>query len=127
MLELYADYVPVLLIAVVVVGMGATILGLNFLLGPKRPNKIKGIPYESGADPLSEPKNRFSVKFYMTAILFLVFDLEVVFIYPWASKYNDFLADDAFAGIAFGGMAFFVVVLALGLLYEWKRGSLKWE
>ncbi len=66
-------------------------------------------------------------KFYMTAILFLVFDLEVVFIYPWATRYRDWLADDSFAPIAFWGMAVFIVILSLGLLYEWKRGAMSWE
>ena len=127
MLQLYADWVPVLLVAVVVVGLASVMLILNYVLGPKRPNKIKAIPYEGGFDPIANARHRFPVKFYMTAILFLVFDLEVVFIYPWAAKYKDFLEDPAFAGIAFGGMMFFVAVLALGLLYEWKRGSLKWE
>lgn len=127
MLELYSDWVPVLLVVILAAGLAAVMLIGNLVLGPKRPTKIKAIPYEGGFDPLGQPRRRFSVKFYMTAILFLVFDLEVVFIYPWAAKYNDFLADPSFAGIAFGSMMFFVAVLALGLLYEWKRGTLKWE
>lgn len=127
MLEVYAPYVPVLLITLVVVGVASVILLLNYALGPKRPTGIKGIPYESGVDPADNPRHRFSVKFYMTAILFLVFDLEVVFLYPWAVNYSDFLADDAFAGTAFWGMAFFLGVLGIGLLYEYKRGAMNWE
>ena len=127
MLEVYEPYVPVLLVTLAVVGMAAVILILNYALGPKRPTRIKGIPYESGVDPADSPRHRFSVKFYMTAILFLVFDLEVVFLYPWAVKYRDFLADDGFAGIAFWGMAFFLGVLGLGLVYEFKRGAMSWE
>jgi len=125
--DVYQPYVPVIVVAILVIGLAAIILVLNRVLGPRRPTNIKSIPYESGVDPADSPRHRFSVKFYMTAILFLVFDLEVVFIYPWASKYNDFLADDAFAPIALGGMLFFVVVLGLGLLYEWKRGAMEWE
>ncbi len=116
-----------LLVTLLVIGMAAVILILNYALGPKRPTRVKAIPYESGVDPADSPRHRFSVKFYMTAILFLVFDLEVVFLYPWAVRYRDFLADDAFAGTAFWGMAFFLGVLALGLLYEFKRGAMSWE
>ncbi|MGM0578011.1 MAG: NADH-quinone oxidoreductase subunit A [Myxococcota bacterium] len=127
MLEVYEPYVPVLLIALIAVGMGAIILILSSLLGPRYPTKTKGLPFESGVDPIDSPRHRFSVKFYMTAILFLIFDLEVVFLFPWAVNYHDWLADEAFAGIAFGSMAVFVVVLSLGLLYEWKRGAMTWE
>jgi NADH-quinone oxidoreductase subunit A len=119
--------VSVLACSIFVLGLGAVILILNYMLGPRRPTREKGIPYESGDEPHSKPRQRFSVKFYITAILFLVFDLEVVFIYPWASKYSDWLKDDAFAGIAFGGMMVFVAVLTLGLVYEWKRGAMEWE
>lgn len=123
----YAPYVPVLACLILVVGLAAVILILNRMLGPRRPTREKGIPYESGDEPVSRPRQRFSVKFYMTAILFLVFDLEVVFIYPWASKYSDWLADPSFAGVAFGGMMFFIAVLTLGLVYEYKRGAMEWE
>ena len=123
----YAPYVPIVVCSIVVVGLAATILILNRLIGPRRPTHEKGIPYESGDDPISRPRNRFSVKFYMTAMMFLVFDLEIVFVFPWAAKYKDFLADDAMAGVAFWGMLVFVAVLTLGLVYEWKRGAMKWE
>lgn len=123
----YAPYVPVAIVTILVVGLAATILLLNRMLGPRRPTAEKGIPYESGEDPIGRPRQRFSVKFYMTAILFLVFDLEIVFIYPWAVRYREWLADEAFAPIAFGGMAVFIVILSLGLLCEWKRGAMDWE
>lgn len=123
----YAPYVPVLACLILVVGLAAVILILNKLLGPARPTREKGMPYEGGYDPISKPRQRFSVKFYMTAILFLVFDLEVVFIYPWASKYSEWLGDSTFGGIALGAMLFFVTILSLGLVYEWKRGAMEWE
>lgn len=123
----YAPYVLVVACAILVLGLGAIILLLNRILGPRRMTREKAIAYESGVDPVSKPRQRFSVKFYMTAILFLVFDLEVVFIYPWASKYSEFLADNAFAGVALGGMLVFLTVLTLGLVYEWKRGAMNWE
>ncbi|MFT7581856.1 MAG: NADH-quinone oxidoreductase subunit A [Myxococcota bacterium] len=123
----YAPYVPVVVCTILVIGLAATILILNRMLGPRRPNRVKGIPYESGVDPIAKPRNRFSVKFYMTAMLFLIFDLEVVFIYPWATRYKSFLADESVAGIGFWGMMVFVSILSLGLLYEWKRGAMDWE
>ena len=123
----YAPYVPVAVLSILVVGLAATILLLNRFIGPRRPTRVKGIPYEGGDDPRAKPRQRFSVKFYMTAILFLVFDLEVVFIYPWATRYKAWLGDDSFAPIAFWGMAVFIIILSLGLLYEWKRGAMNWE
>jgi len=123
----YAPYVPILACAILVAGLAGAILILNRMLGPRRPTREKGIPYESGEEPISRPRSRLSVKFYMTAILFLVFDLEVVFIYPWAARYSDWLKDEAFAGVAFGGMMMFIAVLTLGLVYEYKRGAMKWE
>jgi len=123
----YAPWVPVAVCTILVVGLAATILILNFMIGPRRPTREKGVPYESGDTPVSQPRQRFSVKFYMTAMLFLVFDLEIVFIIPWATRYSDWLAEPAFAPVAFWGMAFFIVILTLGLLYEWKRGAMDWE
>jgi NADH-quinone oxidoreductase subunit A len=122
----YAPYVPILGSAILVVGLAAVILILNRMLGPRRPTREKGIPWESGVEPISTPRHRHSVKFYMTAILFLVFDLEVVFIYPWASQYSTWLDTD-FGGIAFGGMMVFITILTLGLVYEYKRGAMEWE
>ena len=127
MIDVYGPYVAVLLVIAVVVGLAGIILLLNRVLGPRRPTRTKGIPYESGVDPADSARHRFSVKFYMTAILFLVFDLEVVFIFPWAVQYKQFLADKGFGGMAFGSMAFFLLILGLGLLYEWKRGTMNWE
>jgi len=123
----YAPYVPVVVVTILVVGLAGVILLLNRMLGPRRPTKVKAIPFESGADPVGKPRQRFSVKFYMTAILFLVFDLEVVFIYPWATRYRSWLQDDTFAPVAFGSMIVFLIILTLGLLYEWKRGAMDWE
>ena len=127
MSPVYEPYAATAVVAIIVLGLAAVILLLNRMLGPKRMTRIKAIPYESGKDPVASPRHRFSIKFYMTAILFLVFDLEVVFIYPWAAKFRDFLADSGFAPVALLGMLAFVTVLALGLLYEWRRGAMSWE
>ncbi len=127
MSQIYEPYIAVLVVVILVVGMAAAILIINRALGPRRPTNVKGIPYESGCDPIDSARRRFSVKFYMTAILFLIFDLEVVFIFPWASRYQAFLEDDTMAGVSLFGMLLFVIVLAIGLLYEWRRGAMEWE
>ncbi len=127
MSPVYEPYAATAVVAIIVIGLAAVILLLNRMLGPRRMTRVKAIPYESGQDPADSPRHRFSIKFYMTAILFLVFDLEVVFIYPWAAKFRDFLADSSFAAVALLGMLAFVTVLALGLLYEWRRGAMNWE
>ena len=120
MLEVYEPYVPVLLVTLLVIGMAAVILILNYALGPKRPTRVKAIPYESGVDPADSPRHRFSVKFYMTAILFLVFDLEVVFLYPWAVVYRDL------GMLGFAEICVFMGVLMVGFVYAWANGALEW-
>lgn len=123
----YEPYAAAAVAAIIVIGVAGIILILNRVLGPRRMTRIKATPFESGKDPADSPRHRFTIKFYMTAILFLVFDLEVVFIYPWAAKFRDFLADSDFAAVGLLGMLAFVTVLALGLLYEWRRGAMDWE
>jgi NADH-quinone oxidoreductase subunit A len=123
----YEPYLVVVLVSILVVGIAGSILLLNFWLGPRRPTHIKGLPYESGVDPADNPRHRFSVKFYLTAILFLVFDLEVVFLYPWAAKYLDFLKTEEMAGVALAAMLVFIAELGLGFVYVLKRGALSWE
>ena len=83
-------------------------------------------PYECGVDPVGSPHQRFSVKFYMVAMLFILFDIEVVFLYPWAKLFKEF----KLAGMGtmlFGEMVVFMAVLGLGLVYVWRRGALEWE
>lgn len=122
----YEPYVPIIASAIFVVALVAVILILNRFLGPRRPTKIKSIPWESGVDPVAQPRRRHPVKFYMTGILFLVFDLEIVFIYPWASRYKEWLGGD-FGGIALGSMLVFITILMVGFVYEYKRGAMEWE
>jgi len=102
---------------VVVAGM----LGLGALLGPRKPTPGKLEPFECGAENVLPPPSRFSVKYYLVAILFLLFDVEIVFLYPWAVAF----ADLGVSGYA--AMAFFVGLLAAGLAYVWKAGALEWD
>jgi len=114
-------YLPLLLLfaisAVTAVGM----MILTHVLTPRRPTPQKDMPYESGMIPLGDARARFSVKFYMVAISFIVFDLETIFLIPWAVQAKEL------GWGPFGAMALFVVVLAVGLLYEWKKGGLEWD
>jgi NADH-quinone oxidoreductase subunit A len=110
--------VVTLIIAGLVVGVMCTI---NMLLGPKRPSEIKGAAFECGNPPSGSAWGRFSVRFYLTAILFLVFDVEVIFLYPWAVEIR------RLGMFGFVEALIFIVILAVGLIYAWQRGALDWD
>jgi len=94
---------------------------INEFIGPRRPSEEKQTTYESGMEPIRTAHERFSVKFYMVAMLFIVFDIEVVFLYPWAVSYR-------LLGIAgFVTMFVFIVILLVGYVYVWKKGALEWD
>ena len=123
---LYEPYVPILIVmALVVVMMGAVIV-FNSLIGPKTRGGFHAEPFECGSEPIGSPRSRFSVNFYLVAIFFIVFDIEAVFLYPWAVLYRSFLADPTFGLVALVEMFVFIGVLAVGLVYVYKRGALKW-
>ncbi len=115
------DYLPLLILIVLAAGFAAIALGVPALLGPKEENKQKLEPYESGIIPFADARRRFPVKYYLVAMLFLIFDIEVIFLYPWAAVLQDLRL---FALIA---MAPFLVVLVVGFAYEWKKGALDWK
>ncbi len=115
------QYIPILVMFVLTGGLVGTMVGLARVLGPQRPNPHKGDPFECGNPPSGGAWGRFSVKFYMTAISFIVFDVEVVFFYPWAVKFRDL----GWPGLA--AMMLFAFLLAVGLLYEWRKGALEWD
>jgi len=115
------QYLPLLItfcLAGVVVG---AFVGLGALLGPRRPNRVKSEAFECGNPPSGSAWRRFPVKFYMTAILFIVFDVEVVFLYPWAVLFR------RLGWFGFAEMMVFVAVLGLALLYVWRKGALEWD
>jgi len=115
------DYLPIILILIIAtsIGLGALILGLFFR--PRRPYAFKLSPYESGNPPIGEPRYKFSVKFYIIAMLFVVFDVEAVFLYPWAVAY------DKIKLYGFIEMMIFIFILLVGYIYAWKKGALTWE
>src|SRR2546425_164017 len=112
---------PVMVTMALAAVMVGVMVNLNRILGPKRPNPIKGEAFECGNPPSGSAWGRFSVRFYLTAILFLVFDVEIVFLYPWAVE----LRRLGVFGLA--EVLFFVAMLAVGLAYAWQRGALDWD
>ncbi|GAB4371261.1 MAG: NADH-quinone oxidoreductase subunit A [Deltaproteobacteria bacterium] len=114
-------YFPVLLLLGIGVGMAVMFVMLSQWLGPKRYDPVKFSPYECGVDPFTPATVRVSVKFYLVALLFLLFDLETAFLYPWAVLFRDL------GWFGFVEMAVFVVILLAGLLYAWKKGALEWQ
>jgi len=115
------QFLPVLVTFCVAAGLVGAMVGLGQLLGPKRPSASKGEPFECGNPPSGSAWGRFAVKFYMTAILFIVFDVEVVFLYPWAVTFRQL------GWFGFAEMLVFVAVLGLALLYVWRKGALEWD
>ncbi len=120
------DFLPFFIMLLVAVGLALALLAGATMLGPKRPNRVKTAAYESGMDPIGTARDRYSVKFYLVAMIFIVFDVEVVFMYPWAVAFRDFMD----LGIGFGVLGvilFFIVVLAVGLIYDIKKGGLEFD
>ena len=119
------DYLPVLLQIVVAVGFAGSALIVSVLLGKAgRRNRIKDSPYECGMVPIGEPQPRFSVKFYLIAMLFILFDLEIVFMYPWAVVYRDMIHGQP---VIFWSMLSFVSILMIGYVYALRKGVLDWK
>ena len=106
---------------VFIVGVGASLLAISALFGPRKSSPVKSDPYECGMPPITGSRERFSVHFYLVAILFILFDIETVFMIPYAVLYKSL----GVAGLV--EMGVFVGVLAFGLFYLWKRGALKWD
>ncbi len=122
------QYLPVLILLLAAVGFAAGVLFLSLLLGKfARRSKAKDAPYECGKDPITDSSARFSVKFYLVAMLFILFDIEVVFLYPWAVVYKDMLADPATRNLIFASMISFMVILFAGYLYALKSKAFDWK
>jgi NADH-quinone oxidoreductase subunit A len=116
-----AEYYPILLFLLVGLAVGAGPLVLGKLLGPSRPDPEKLSPYECGFEAFEDARMKFDVRYYLVAILFILFDLEIAFLFPWAVALNDI----GMAG--FVAMMLFLGILVVGFAYEWKKGALEWE
>jgi NADH-quinone oxidoreductase subunit A len=121
-------YIPLLLVLALAVVNAAFMLGLSHTLSAvlktRRKTPTKLAPYESGMPVLGDARERFSVKFYLAAMLFIIFDIETVFMIPWAAAFQQLLA---LRGVLLADMAVFAVILAVGYVYVWKRGALQWD
>jgi NADH-quinone oxidoreductase subunit A len=118
-------YFPVLLQGIIAIGLATVLIGLSYLLGKKVRNRVKDMPYESGIAPTGDARQRFSVKFYLVAMLFILFDIEAIFLYPWAVVYRDLNRSSRMFG--FIEMLIFVVLILAGFFYIWKKGALDWS
>ena len=115
------SYIPIFTM-IAVGGVVALVMGkLNEILGPRRPSEQKLSTYESGMEPVRSARERFSVKFYMVAMLFILFDIEVVFLYPWAVSFDELGIQGVIT------MFVFIAVLLVGYMYVWKKGALEWD
>ncbi len=115
------NYLPILILFIMAVGFAVTNVGLSAILGRRRPTAEKLMPYECGIDPVGSARERFSVKFYLIAMLFVIFDVEVIFLYPWAVAFKSLKL------FGFIEMVIFIGILLVCYLYIWKRGGLEWE
>ena len=115
------NYLPILIFLAVAGGFGLLLLALGWVLGPRRPDSEKISAYECGFEAFEDTRSRFDVRYYLVAILFIIFDLEVAFLFPWAVAYGKL-------GVTgFWTMMVFLTVLTVGFVYEWKKGALEWD
>lgn len=122
------EYVPVLMLGLVALAFAVGTLIVSVLVGWRsKRNKIKDTAYECGMLPIGEGNSRLSVKFYLVAMLFILFDIEVVFMYPWAVVYRDMLADAATRNMILGSMVSFLGILFIGYFYALKKGAFDWK
>jgi NADH-quinone oxidoreductase subunit A len=130
-----STYYPIFLYLVGIVGFAASILLVTHWIGPRRQTPVKQMPYESGMDPIGDARQRFDVKFYLIAILFLVFDVELLFLYPWAALYPWSSTSDGPASflpvelhtLVFGEVLAFLLTLVVAYVYAWRRGVFRWR
>jgi NADH-quinone oxidoreductase subunit A len=115
------DYLPILILVILAALFAAGSVLLSSLLGPRRPDPEKLSPYECGVEPVGTARERFSVKFYLVAMLFIIFDMEIVFLYPWAVVFQQLRLYGLMA------MGSFLLVLLVGYFYVWKKGGLEWD
>ena len=116
-----SEYFPILVFFVIGLALCFIILGLAFIFGPSKPDAEKRSAYECGFDPFDDARGRFDIRFYLVAILFIIFDLEIAFLFPWAISLGNI------GLIGFLSMMIFLSILTIGFIYEWKKGALDWE
>jgi NADH-quinone oxidoreductase subunit A len=119
------DYIPIFMVIAFAAVFGAAVVMASGIFGPKRPTKVKVMPYESGKNPIGTARERISIKYYLVAMLFIIFDIEVIFVYPWAVQFKKLFGEQG--SFAFWPMFVFLVVLEMGFLYVYRKGGLEWD
>ena len=123
-----STYYPIFIYLAVVVGFAVSSVAVAHLVGPKKPTPVKQMPYESGMDPIGDARQKFDVKFYLIAILFLVFDVELLFLYPWAATYQEgSIIPQAFRNLVFWEVQAFLLSVVVAYVYAWRRGVFRWR
>jgi|SRR5579863_10756303 NADH-quinone oxidoreductase subunit A len=121
-------YGPLLLHLIISVALAGALTAVSVLVGWRRPNRAKQQPYECGVDPVGDARQPFSVRFYLVAMVFILFDVEAIFLYPWAYIYRDmFKISHNFGVFGFVEMLIYIAVLLVGYIYLWKKGALDWH
>ena len=115
------DYLSIILFLIIALGLSVTFIVINFIFSPKKPDPEKLSAYECGFEPFNDSRMEFDVRFYLVAILFIIFDLEIAFLFPWAISLGNI------GILGFCSMMIFLFILTVGFIYEWKKGALDWE
>ena len=115
------DYLSIVLFLIIALGLSVAFIVINFVLSPKKPDPEKLSAYECGFEPFNDSRMEFDVRFYLVAILFIIFDLEIAFLFPWAISLG------SIGLLGFCSMMIFLFILTVGFIYEWKKGALDWE
>lgn len=115
------NYLPILIFLVIGFGLGVVLFIIGYFIGPNRPDSEKASPYECGFEAFEDARMKFDVRYYLVAILFIIFDLEIAFFFPWAVVLRQV------GMVGFWAMMIFLAVLTVGFIYEWRKGALEWE
>jgi NADH-quinone oxidoreductase subunit A len=121
------NYFPILMFVLVGVAIGVLPIAMGYLLAPHKPDPEKLSPYECGFEAFEDARMKFDVRYYLIAILFILFDLEIAFLFPWATIFKDIVAAESIKLFGFVEMLVFVAILVIGYVYAWAKGALEWE
>ena len=119
--SILAEYLPILIFLGIAIALSVVMVGMSYVMAPQRPDSEKLSQYECGFDAFGDTRGRFDVRFYLVTLLFIIFDLEVAFLFPWAAVLGDI------GLFGFWSMMIFLAVLTVGFIYEWRKGALEWE
>ena len=119
--EFLKDYLPIILFLIIALGLSLAFVAINYIAAPSKPDPEKLSAYECGFEPFNDSRMEFDVRFYLVAILFIIFDLEIAFLFPWAISLG------GIGALGFWSMMIFLGILTIGFIYEWKKGALEWE